>query len=80
MNGLMNNPIISAALRSKNPQAFIVNMMKANPMLENNPMMKSLLDNMQNGNNANIEMMARNLCKEQGVDIDNLLNQLQNIR
>ena len=50
----------------KNPQQFVMNMLKQNQ----NPMATQLMQMVKNGNTNQIEQFARNICKERGMDFD----------
>ena len=41
-------------------------------------MMKNTMQMAQNGDMKGVEQMARNLCKEKGLDADEMFNQLKN--
>ena len=60
----------------KNPQAFIQQMMN-NSQIMQNPMAKNAMEMAQNGNMQGIEQMARNLCKEKGLNADDVFNQIK---
>ncbi len=51
-----------------NPQQLVLNMLSARA--EGNPMMANLLQLAQQGDSANIEQIARNMLKSQGLDFD----------
>ena len=53
----------------KNPQQFLQQMM-GNRQMMSNPIIKNALGMAQNGDSKGIEQMARNLCKEKGIDAD----------
>lgn len=53
----------------KNPQALLQQMM-GNNQLMSNPMARNAMQMAQNGDSKGIEQMARNLCKEKGIDAD----------
>ncbi len=59
-----------------NPQQFIQQIMGNNQIMEN-PMAKNVIDMAQNGNMQGIEQMARNLCKEKGLDADQVMQQIK---
>ena len=50
----------------KNPQQFVMNMLKQNQ----DPMAIQLVQMVKNGNTNQIEQFARNICKERGMDFD----------
>ena len=60
----------------KNPQAFIQQMMN-NSQIMQNPMAKNAMEMAQNGNTQGVEQMARNLCKEKGLNADDVFNQIK---
>ena len=49
-----------------------------NSQVMSNPMMKNTIQMAQNGDTKGIEKMARNLCKEKGINPDEIFNQLKN--
>lgn len=59
-----------------NPQQFIQQIIGNNQIMEN-PMAKNVIDMAQNGNMQGIEQMARNLCKEKGLDADQVMQQIK---
>ena len=61
---------------TKNPQAFIQQMMN-NSQIMQNPMAKNAMEMAQNGNTQGVEQMARNLCKEKGLNADDVFNQIK---
>ena len=63
-------------LIGKSPEQFIQNMLSNNQVMKN-PMAKNTLDMAQKGNMHGIEHMARNLCKENGLDADEVMNQIK---
>ena len=60
----------------KNPQAFIQQMMN-NSQIMQNPMIKNTVQMAQNGDTKGIEQLARNLCKEKGINADDMFNQIK---
>lgn len=60
----------------KNPQQFLQSMMN-NSQVMGNPMAKNAIDMMQNGDTKGVEQMARNLCKEKGVNPDEIMQQMK---
>ena len=53
----------------RNPQQFLQKMMGDRQMMSN-PIIKNALGMAQKGDSKGIEQMARNLCKEKGIDAD----------
>lgn len=64
----MNNPLdILKLLNNKtSPKDLAINMMEQNA----NPLVKSLIEKAKNGKTDEVELFARNLCKEKGLDFD----------
>lgn len=59
-----------------NPQQAIINMMKQQS--GNNPVIDNAINMMKKGDNAGIEKLARNLCKERNINPDDILSQVKN--
>ena len=53
----------------RNPHQFLQQMMGDRQMMSN-PIIKNALGMAQKGDSKGIEQMARNLCKEKGIDAD----------
>ena len=63
----------------KNPQQFLQQMM-GNRQMMSNPIIKNALGMVQSGDAKGIEKLARNLCKEKGIEVDDFVSQIkQNI-
>jgi hypothetical protein len=60
----------------KNPQQFLQNMMGNNQIMRN-PMAKNTLEMAQKGDFQGIENIAKNLCKEKGINPDEMMNQVK---
>ena len=60
----------------KNPQQFLQNMMGNNQIMRN-PMAKNTLEMAQKGDFQGIENIAKNLCKEKGINPDEMMNQIK---
>lgn len=60
----------------KNPQQFLQGMMN-NSQVMGNPMAKNAIEMMQKGDVKGVEQMARNLCKEKGVNPDEIMQQIK---
>ena len=73
----MNPLSIIQMMKSGNPQQFMQQIM-GNSQIMSNPIMKNTMQMAQNGDIKGIEQMARNLCKEKGLDADEMFNQLKN--
>lgn len=59
------------------PQQFMQSIMSNNQIMSN-PMAKNALDMAQKGNMQGIEQMARNICKERGLNPDDVMSQIKN--
>lgn len=67
---------IMQMFKGGNPQQFIQQIMGNNQIMSN-PMAKNVIDMAQNGNMQGIEQIARNLCKEKGLDADQVMQQIK---
>lgn len=70
------NPINIFQMMKAGPKQFIQQMMGNNQMMSN-PIMKNALGMVQSGNMRGVEQMARNLCKEKGLNADEVFNQVK---
>lgn len=52
----------------QNPQQLIMNILKQNG--NNNPILNNAINMAQNGNVSGLEMVARNLAAQRGLDFD----------
>ena len=59
-----------------NVMGMIQKMMSNNQMMSN-PMIKNAMSMAQSGNSKGIEQMARNLCKEKGINPDDVMKQIR---
>lgn len=50
-----------------------------NLAMKNNPMFRRAQQMMQGKNEQQLEELAKNLCKQRGVDLDTAVKQFQNI-
>lgn len=60
--------LIQMVKGSGNPQQFVLNMLEQSA--GNNPMMKNLLTLAKENKTQDVEQIARNMFKEQGMDFD----------
>lgn len=60
----------------KNPQQLL-QQMSSNPQFTSNPIIQNSIKMAQNGDSKGIEEMARNLCKEKGINADEIMNQIK---
>ena len=58
-----------------NPQQMIMNMMRQ--QAGSNPVINNALQMMEKGDNAGLEKLARNLCKERNINPDEAFNQIK---
>ena len=58
-----------------NVPQMVMNMVRIR--MGNNPIMKNALQMMENGDNAGLEKLARNLYKENNMDIDKAIEQVK---
>ena len=65
----MNPLSIIQMMKSGNPQQFMQQIM-GNSQIMSNPIMKNTMQMAQSGDVKGIEQMARNICKEKGIDAD----------
>ena len=70
------NPINIFQMMKAGPQQFIQQMMGNNQIMSN-PLMKNTIEMAQKGDMQGIEQMARNLCKEKGLNADDVINQIK---
>ncbi len=70
------NPISILQMMKAGPKQFIQQMMGNNQIMSN-PIMKNALGMVQSGNMRGVEQMARNLCKEKGLNADEVFNQVK---
>ena len=59
--------LIKMIKKGQNPQQLMLSFLQAEA---NNPFGANLLNLAKNGQTAEIEKIARNMCKERGVDFD----------
>lgn len=73
---MMNPMQLIQMMRGGNPQQFIQQIMGNNQIMSN-PMAKNAIGMAQQGNTKGIEQLARNLCKEKGLNADDVFNQIK---
>ena len=61
----------------RSPQQFLQSMI-GNSQVMRNPMAKNAIGMAQSGDTKGIEQMARNLCREKGINPDEMINQIKN--
>lgn len=60
----------------RNPQQFIQGMMNNNQAMQN-PILKNALEMAQKGDKQGVEELARNLCKEKGVNPEEAIGKIK---
>lgn len=70
------NPMGLMQLMRGGPQQFLQQMMSNNQVMSN-PMAKNAIGMAQQGDMKGIEQLARNLCKEKGLNADDIFNQFK---
>ena len=60
----------------RSPQQFLQSMI-GNSQVMQNPMAKNAIGRAQSGDTKGIEQMARNLCREKGINPDEMINQIK---
>ena len=72
----MMNPVqFVKMMRGGNPQKVVMDMMRE--QAGNNPVMRNAMQMAEKGDPEGIEKLARNLCKEQGIDADEMVNKIK---
>lgn len=73
---MMNPMNLIQMLKGGNPAQMLMGMLRQQS--GNNPVMQNALDMAEKGDSKGIENLARNLCKEQGVNPDEMYNNIKN--
>ena len=72
----MMNPVqFVKMMRGGNPQKVVMDMMRE--QAGNNPVMRNEMQMAEKGDSEGIEKLARNLCKEHGIDADEMVNKIK---
>lgn len=71
----MNNPL-SFVQMMRNPQAFMQEVM-SNSQIMSNPIMRNTMEMMQKKDYEGVEKLAKNLCKEKGMDYEQLCKEIK---
>lgn len=69
---MFNNPLQMIKM-IKDPKGFVMDYMKSN----NNPILNNLLKEAEKGNEKAIEDFANNLLKQQGMNLNDIINNLK---
>lgn len=72
----MNLLNIFQMAKNWNPQQFMQSMI-GNSQIMQNPIAKNTIEMAQKGDMNGIEQMARNLCKEKGINADDVFNKIK---
>ena len=56
---------------------MILSQMMNNSQFSNNPIMKNTFDMMNRGDSKGLEQLARNLCKEKGLNPEEIMSQFK---
>lgn len=56
---------------------MILSQMMSNSQFSNNPIMKNTFDMMNRGDSKGLEQLARNLCKEKGLNPEEIMIQFK---
>lgn len=73
------NPLMMISQMMKNggnPQQIFQQMIGNNPAM-NNPIMKNAFEMAQKGDSKGVEEIARNLCKEKGINPDEAIEKVR---
>jgi hypothetical protein len=74
----MNNPLNLVQI-FRNPEPFMRQIMSS-PQFKNNPMAQNVIEMKNNNDVQGLTEMAKNVCKEKGIDFDGLYSQLKQNR
>ena len=74
----MNNPLNLVQI-FRNPEPFMRQIMQS-PQFQNNPMAQNVIEMKNNNDVQGLTEMAKNVCKEKGIDFDGLYSQLKQNR
>ena len=69
------NPVLNIMQMFKNPQALVRNMMQ-NQQIMNSPL-GNAVNAANKGDQKTLEEIARNMCKEKGINPDDAFNQVK---
>lgn len=74
----MNNPLNLVQI-FRNPEPFMRQIMNS-PQFKSNPMAQNVIKMKNNNDVQGLTEMAKNVCKEKGIDFDGLYSQLKQNR
>lgn len=69
------NPVLNIMQMFKNPQALVQNLMQ-NQQIMNSPL-GNAVNAASHGDQKTLEEIARNMCKEKGINPDDAFNQVK---
>lgn len=75
LNNFFNSPMMKAIKFANNPYAEINNQLQQN--MGDNPLLNNVFNMVKNGNETQLRTMAENLCKERGMDINEIENKIK---
>lgn len=61
----------------RNPQGAISEIIRINPTLKNNQPLMQAINAMENGNPQEAEMIARNVCKQNGTTAEDVITKFK---
>ena len=71
----MNN-LLQIFKSGGNPQQIAMNILSNNS--KGNPLIENALNMVNQGNMSGVEQLVRNICKNRGIDADEMLKNVQN--
>lgn len=71
----MLNPVLLTQMM-RNPQAFMQQIINNNQLMQN-PIMRNTMEMMQKKDYEGVEKLAKNLCKEKGMDYEQLCKEIK---
>ena len=74
----MNN-VLNLVRVFRNPEPFMRQIMSS-PQFKSNPMAQNVIEMKNNNDVQGLTEMAKNVCKEKGIDFDGLYSQLKQNR
>lgn len=76
MNNINPMQLISMIKNGSNPEQLIMSILQQRG--QNNPIINNAINMAQNGNIAGLELLARNLAAQRGIDFEQELTNLKN--
>lgn len=74
----MNNAVGLARI-FRNPEPFMRQIMQS-PQFQNNPMAQNVIEMRNKGDVKGLEEMARNICQEKGINLDEIMAQAKQMK